>query len=46
MLRAISFAKLKPVLDERFDFAEAGVRAAYKHMGGGSHFGKIVLTLP
>jgi len=45
MLRAISLAKLKPVLDERFDFSEAGVRGAYNHMGAGSHFGKIVLTL-
>ena len=45
MLRAISLSKLKPVLDQRFDFSEAGVRAAYSHMGAGSHFGKIVLTL-
>ncbi len=44
MLRAISLSKMKPVLDERFEFSEAGVRAAYHHMGGGSHFGKIVLT--
>lgn len=45
MLRAISLSKLKPVLDERFEFSESGVRAAYHHMGGGSHFGKIVITI-
>ncbi|PJI42161.1 NAD(P)-dependent alcohol dehydrogenase [Ferrovibrio sp.] len=45
MLRAISLAKLKPVLDERFEFSESGVRAAYNHMGGGSHFGKIVIRM-
>jgi NADPH:quinone reductase-like Zn-dependent oxidoreductase len=45
MLRAISLSGMKPVLDERFEFSEAGVRAAYNHMGGGSHFGKIVIGL-
>jgi NADPH:quinone reductase-like Zn-dependent oxidoreductase len=44
MLRAIALSELRPVLDERFEFSETGVRAAYNHMGGGSHFGKIVLT--
>jgi NADPH:quinone reductase-like Zn-dependent oxidoreductase len=43
MLRAIARSKMKPVLDERFEFSEAGVRAAYHHMGAGSHFGKIVI---
>lgn len=41
MLRAISLAKLKPVLDERFEFSEAGARAAYHCMGQGKAFGKI-----
>lgn len=45
MLRAMALSKVKPVLDERFEFSEAGVRAAYNHMGSGSHFGKIVLTI-
>lgn len=43
MLRAISLAGIKPVLDQTFEFLEAGVRAAFQHMGGGSHFGKIVI---
>lgn len=45
MLRAMSLAKLKPVLDRRFEFSEAGVRAAYDHMGKGAAFGKIVVGL-
>ncbi|MCW0235422.1 MAG: NAD(P)-dependent alcohol dehydrogenase [Ferrovibrio sp.] len=45
MLRAMTLAKLKPVLDERFEFSEAGVRAAFNHMGSGSHFGKIVIGI-
>lgn len=45
MLRAMALSKVKPVLDERFEFSEAGVRAAYSHMGGGSHFGKIVIRM-
>lgn len=45
MLRAMALAKLRPVLDERFEFSEAGVQAAYHHMGGGSHFGKIVIEM-
>jgi NADPH:quinone reductase-like Zn-dependent oxidoreductase len=45
MLRAIALSGLRPVLDQRFEFSEAGVRAAYTHMGGGSHFGKIVIGM-
>lgn len=45
MLRAMALAGTKPVLDERFDFSETGVRAAFNHMGSGSHFGKIVIDL-
>ncbi|MEK9970045.1 MAG: zinc-binding dehydrogenase, partial [Ferrovibrio sp.] len=45
MLRAIALSGLRPVIDRSFDFSETGVRAAYNHMGGGNHFGKIVLTL-
>lgn len=43
MLRAMTLAGTKPVLDQMFEFSEAGVRAAFSHMGGGSHFGKIVI---
>jgi NADPH:quinone reductase-like Zn-dependent oxidoreductase len=44
MLRAIALSKIHPVLDRTFDFSEAGVRAAYTHMGSGGHFGKIVVA--
>lgn len=45
MLRAMAQAKLKPVIDSIFDFSEAGVRAAYAHMGRGAAFGKIVIQI-
>ena len=45
MLRAMAQAGIKPVLDQSFEFSEAGVHAAFHHMGGGSHFGKIVIAL-
>jgi NADPH:quinone reductase-like Zn-dependent oxidoreductase len=43
MNRAIAAAGLRPVIDRRFAFEEA--RAAYHHLQGGGHFGKIVITL-
>jgi NADPH:quinone reductase-like Zn-dependent oxidoreductase len=36
--------RLKPVIDKVFTFAEAA--AAYDYMESGSHFGKIVITVP
>lgn len=45
MLRAMTLADIKPVLDQTFELSEAGVRAAFQHMGGGSHFGKIVIDV-
>ncbi len=42
MNRAISEAKLKPVIDRVFSFTEA--RAAYAHMKAQAHFGKIVIN--
>jgi len=42
MNRAISVAKLKPVIDTVFPFAEA--REALRHMEGAGHFGKIVIS--
>lgn len=41
MNNAITVNKLRPVIDRVFPFAEA--REAFKHMGSGSHFGKIVI---
>jgi NADPH:quinone reductase-like Zn-dependent oxidoreductase len=45
MLRAMSVAKTKPVIDSHFEFSESGVRDAYRHMGKGAAFGKIVIGL-
>ena len=41
MNRAISQAKLKPILDRQFDFPEA--RGAYDYLASRGHFGKIVI---
>jgi NADPH:quinone reductase-like Zn-dependent oxidoreductase len=41
MNRAIAAHRLRPVIDRVFPFADA--RAAFRHMEGASHFGKIVL---
>ena len=43
MNRAISARELRPVIDRTFPFDDA--RAAYHHMRGASHFGKIVVTV-
>lgn len=45
MLRAMALAETRPVLDQTFEFSESGVRAAFHHMGSGSHFGKIVISI-
>ena len=44
MNRAISLHAIKPVIDRVFGFEEA--RAAYEHMAGAGHFGKIVISVP
>ena len=41
MNRAITLAKLKPVVDKVFDFKDAV--AAYQYMETGKHFGKVVV---
>jgi NADPH:quinone reductase-like Zn-dependent oxidoreductase len=41
MNRAISQARLEPVIDRQFEFGDA--RGAYDHMSAGAHFGKIVI---
>ncbi len=43
MNRAIAAGGLTPVIDKSFGFDEA--RAAYHHMLGAGHFGKIVITM-
>ena len=43
MNRAISHAKLRPVIDKTFAFDEA--REALRYMESGSHFGKIVVKI-
>ena len=44
MNRAIDGAKLKPVVDRVFDFAQA--RAAYEYLASARHFGKVVIRIP
>ena len=41
---ALSAAKIHPVIDATFDFAEA--RSAYEHLASARHFGKVVIRLP
>lgn len=43
LLRAVSHHQLRPVVDRVFPFAEA--RAAFDHMAGQGHFGKIVVRM-
>jgi NADPH:quinone reductase-like Zn-dependent oxidoreductase len=43
MTRAIDVAKLTPVVDRVFDFAEA--REAMQYMQSGAHFGKVVIRI-
>ena len=43
MNRAIAVAKLKPVVDRVFDFAEA--RSAYEYLAAAQHFGKVVIRV-
>jgi NADPH:quinone reductase-like Zn-dependent oxidoreductase len=44
MNRAIELARVEPVIDRVFDFAEA--RAAYEYLASGQHFGKVVIQVP
>ena len=43
MNRAIEAAKLKPVIDRVFDFADAPV--AYRYLASAKHFGKVVIRI-
>jgi NADPH:quinone reductase-like Zn-dependent oxidoreductase len=43
MSRAVALHRLRPVVDRVFAFAEA--RAAFEHMSGRGHFGKIVVRM-
>jgi NADPH:quinone reductase-like Zn-dependent oxidoreductase len=43
MNRAIALHGLRPVVDRVFPFGEA--RAAFEHMAGQGHFGKIVVRM-
>jgi NADPH:quinone reductase-like Zn-dependent oxidoreductase len=43
MNRAIEVAKLAPVIDRVFDFADA--RAAYEYLASARHFGKVVIRV-
>lgn len=43
MIRAVTVAKMRPVIDRVFDFDDA--REAMRYMKSGSHFGKIVVRI-
>jgi len=43
MSSAIEQNSIEPIIDKVFPIEE--VAAAYKHLRGASHFGKIVITL-
>jgi NADPH:quinone reductase-like Zn-dependent oxidoreductase len=43
MNRAIALHRLRPVVDRVFPFDQAA--QAYKHLQGGSHFGKVVIRI-
>jgi NADPH:quinone reductase-like Zn-dependent oxidoreductase len=44
MNQAISIAKLRPIIDRTFDFADA--RAALEYLESGAHFGKVTIAFP
>jgi len=44
MNRAITLHELKPVIDRVFDFDDTP--AAFEHLRGQAHFGKIVVRAP
>jgi NADPH:quinone reductase-like Zn-dependent oxidoreductase len=41
--RFLGFAKIHPVVDRTFAFAEA--RKAYEYLESGNHFGKVVILI-
>jgi NADPH:quinone reductase-like Zn-dependent oxidoreductase len=41
--RFVAAHRIRPVIDREFAFADAA--AAYAHLGGGSHLGKVVIAL-
>jgi NADPH:quinone reductase-like Zn-dependent oxidoreductase len=43
MAAAISFTKMKPVIDRVFAFADA--KEAFAHMASGAHFGKVAIAI-
>ena len=43
MNRAIAAHRLRPVVDRSFEFTDA--RAAFHHMRGATHFGKVVVRV-
>jgi len=43
VVRFVELARIRPVIDKLFDFADA--RDAYAYLGGAQHFGKVVIRL-
>jgi NADPH:quinone reductase-like Zn-dependent oxidoreductase len=44
MNRFLTEKKIKPVIDRAFDFADA--QSAFRYLESGSHFGKVVISIP
>jgi NADPH:quinone reductase-like Zn-dependent oxidoreductase len=43
LVRALEASKVEPIIDRVFPFEDA--RAAYEHLAGGTHFGKVVIRV-
>jgi NADPH:quinone reductase-like Zn-dependent oxidoreductase len=43
LVRALDAARIEPVIDRVFPFADT--RAAYEHLASGTHFGKVVIQI-
>lgn len=43
MIRALSLARVEPVIDKVFDFEQ--LQEAYQYMADGKHFGKVVIRV-
>ncbi len=45
MNRSLEANRIPAVIDRRFSFDDLGeVKAAYEHLRGATHFGKVVIT--
>ena len=45
LVRFVVAKELQPPVEKTFEFSTGGVIAAYAHMKGGSHIGKVCISL-